>query len=173
MKFVDEISSEVLEIGSCNTLKIENKKIKAYNTDVYGFMDMIKVFLPNIKNALILGTGGASKSVNWVLKRENINVGFASREKKGKNIFLYEDIESLEKYNIIINTTPLGTFPNVNFSPNIPYSKIKKGTFFIDLVYNPNKTLFMKKGEENGGISKNGLEMLYSQAKKSWDIWDD
>lgn len=174
LNYVDILSPEVEEIKAANTLSIKDRKIIAHNTDVFGFEKSYKSYLERSINGLILGTGGASKAVAWVLKKYNINISFASREKKGENIIHYPLLleNGLSKYCIIINCSPIGTFPDLDKYPNIPYETLKKKCFLIDLIYNPDKTKFMQLGEKNGAIVKNGLEMLHFQADKSWEIWN-
>ncbi|WP_185862433.1 shikimate dehydrogenase family protein [Blattabacterium cuenoti] len=176
--FLTKIMPKAEYIGSVNVIKIKNKSIIGYNTDVSGFEFSFKKnmnsFLEkkNLK-ALILGTGGVSKTVSFVLKKLQISYIHISR-KKNKNFLSYDDIDKnlLKQYKIIINCTPLGTFPNINSYPPLPYQYISSEHYFYDLVYNPNKTLFLKKAEEKGAIIKNGLEMLHIQAEESWKIWN-
>ncbi|WP_394798437.1 shikimate dehydrogenase family protein [Blattabacterium cuenoti] len=180
ISFLDKIDFQSKQIGSVNVVSINNNKRIGYNTDIIGFRKSFKKFInysnKNIKlKSLILGTGGVSKTVSFVLNQLDIPFKYVSRKKKNNKYFLtYEEInkEILDEYNIIINCTPLGTFPKIYTCPSIPYQYISKNHFFYDLVYNPVKTLFLKNGEKKGASIKNGLEMLYIQAEKSWEIWN-
>lgn len=181
MQYMDEIDSEALEIGAVNTVKIikaNNKVIlKGYNTDIYGFEKSIEPMLsPTRKKALILGTGGAAKSVKYSFNRKSIDfLSVTSKQSPGNDEILYSDItkDILSEYKIIINATPLGTFPNEDTCPDLPYEFLSQEHVLFDLVYNPEITLFMKKGIEKGAKIKNGLEMLHLQAEKAWEIWND
>ncbi|WP_185853230.1 shikimate dehydrogenase family protein [Blattabacterium cuenoti] len=178
--FLTKIVAEAESIGSVNVVKIDKNGHRiGYNTDFLGFelsfkKDINRLY-HNKKNlkALILGTGGVSKTISFVLKRLRIPYQYVSRTKK-KGFLVYEDINKdlLKKYKVIINCTPLGTSPNINLCPSLPYQYVSSEHYFYDLVYNPNKTLFLKKAEEKGALIKNGLEMLYLQAEESWKIWN-
>jgi shikimate dehydrogenase len=174
IEIIDDISENILHIGSVNTLKIINYKIIGYNTDVIGFE---KSFFSNNawknKKALILGSGGASKAVSYILKNHNIEFIIISRNGSNK-YYTYTQIndEIMNEYKIIINTTPLGTYPDIYNYPNIPYKYITSNHYLYDLIYNPNETIFLKKGKEKNAVTKNGLEMLYIQANESWKIWN-
>jgi shikimate dehydrogenase len=175
LKFVDYPSKDVQDIGATNTLFIDHhKKIWAYNTDVYGFTESLKPFLKPIhKKALILGTGGAAKAVAYALKQLGIDVLFVSRYPKKVNHISYNDIHKdlLNTYLLVINTTPLGTFPNTNESPDFPYDFITPKHIFYDLIYNPAETVFLKNASNYGAVVSNGLKMLQLQAEESWKIW--
>lgn len=176
INILDIISEEAQNIGAVNTIKISNKKLLGYNTDVIGFeQTFIKNKTAKHTSALILGSGGASKAVSFVLTKYNIKHKFVSRTTRTKKCLLYEDINKkiIKEYNIIINCTPLGTYPNIINIPNIPYKYLSSNHFLYDLVYNPSKTLFLKMGENKGACIKNGLEMLYLQAEASWKIWNN
>ena len=170
--FLDDINDEAREIGAVNCIKIENGKLKGYNTDVYGFEKSVSSFLKSsVDVAFVLGTGGSSKAVCYVLKKLKIPFKLVSRTEKG-NCIIYSQIEGhLKDSNLFINTTPLGMFPQTEAAPEIPYEKVTEKDFFFDLVYNPAETLFLKKGKQNGAQTKNGEEMLELQAEKSWEIW--
>ncbi len=175
ISYLEECSPEAKAIGAVNTIKIKNNKLYGYNTDVYGFENSLKPLLqPHHKNALILGSGGAAQAVIFVLKELNILYKIISRSKE-KGDFTYNETGSIdfENYNIIINTTPLGMSPEINACPNIPYERLNSNCLLYDLVYNPEETLFLKKGKQQGALTKNGLEMLYLQAEKAWEIWND
>lgn len=175
IKYLDELSSEARKIGAVNTILINSEeKTIGYNTDYYGFKKSIQPLLKaSHTKALILGTGGASKAIIYALKKLNIKVTSVSRTPKNEQLG-YEDINAniLKSHTIIVNTTPLGTFPNTKNAPNIPYQYITKNHLCYDLIYNPNLTKFLKKSKENGATIKNGLEMLELQAEKSWEIWN-
>ena len=148
-------------------------KLIGYNTDVYGFEISLLKFLNDSKvKALVLGTGGASRAIKFVLEKNKIPFLTVSRT-KNKGDLTYEQItpEIILDYKLIINTTPLGTTPNVKECPLIPYNLLSKNYFLYDLVYNPEKSLFLQRGEQNGANIKNGLEMLELQAEKAWEIW--
>ena len=172
--FLDKLSKRATEIGAVNTIKItKSGKLKGFNTDYIGFQKSIEPLLNvNHKKALILGTGGASKAVAYALKQLGIPYLFVSRNDIGDAIG-YNQIneKTFEEFKIIINCTPVGTFPNTNTCPEIPYEYFTSNHFAFDLIYNPAETLFLKKAKEQGAIVKNGLEMLTLQAEKSWDIW--
>lgn len=175
IRYLDDLSEEAKEIGAVNTIKVTNdNKLIGYNTDIYGFTNSIKPLLNlESKRALILGTGGASKAVAYSLKKLGIDFKFVSR-KKSENVFLYDELnkEILEKHQIIINCTPVGTFPNIEDKPQIPYTLITKNHIVFDLIYNPEETTFLKTAKKQGAKVKNGLEMLQLQAEKSWEIWN-
>lgn len=175
-KYLDKIDKTARKIGAVNTIKFTKRgNLKGYNTDFFGFENSLKPLLKNHhKRALILGTGGASKAIAYVLKKNNIKYKFVSRFPKGKKDISYNDIseKTLKKHQIIINCTPIGTSPNIEKSPNIPYQFITKNHLLYDLIYNPTETTFLSKGKEKGAIIKNGLQMLELQAEKSWEIWN-
>ena len=176
IKFLDEIDEVAKDIGAVNTIKkIDNKNI-GFNTDCIGFEKSLIPLIENKipKNALILGSGGASKAVKYVLKKLKINYSTVSR-KEGKSEFVYENLNEviLNKFKMIINCSPVGTFPNINNCPNIPNEFLTKDHILYDLVYNPIESLFLKKGKELGCKTKNGLEMLEIQANESWSVWNN
>ena len=176
LKFTDWQSPEVQKIGAANTLKICQGKIKAYNTDIYGFEQSFKPLLKDYhKQALILGTGGASKAIAYVLEKLNIPYQFVSRNPITQNILSYKQLDKkiITNHQIIINTTPVGSFPNINEKVKIPYDFVTKNHLFYDLIYNPEKTVFLKIAEKKGALIVNGLNMLYLQAEKAWKIWND
>lgn len=176
IKYLSSLSREALKIGAVNTIKIKsNNKYIGYNTDIYGFeKSFIKHLKIYHKKALVLGTGGASKAISFVLNKLNISHKLVSR-KESKNTIFYSEINKyiMDNYNIIINCTPLGTFPLLNKTyPKIPYDYLSNKHYLYDLVYNPSETIFLKKGIEKGCIIQNGLDMLYEQANISWNIWN-
>lgn len=177
MPLLTELDETASEIGAVNVIKFDysDGKIctKGYNTDAIGFeTSLLPLLKAHHNKALILGTGGASKAVAYVLKKNNIEFKFVSRN-KAENQFCYEELtqELMEEYSLIINTTPLGMYP-IDSCPAIPYEYINSKHLLYDLVYNPAKTVFLEKGEKNGAVIKNGLEMLYGQADAAWIIWN-
>lgn len=180
--FLDSLSIEAEKIGAVNVIKIDYNShkpiLKGYNTDCFGFESSITPLLkPWHTHALILGTGGASLAVGFVLKKLGIEHTYVSRTKNGKNIISYHEIsnEVIENNLIIINATPVGMYPKTNTSALDvnKYEKVTSKHLFYDLIYNPHKTEFLKHAEEKGASIKNGLNMLYYQAEKSWDIWSN
>lgn len=172
--FLDEIDPSAQKIGAVNVIKVEGNQLKGFNSDYYGFQQSLIKQIGDLRpSALILGTGGASKAIGVALENLGITYKYVSRTKKD-NAFTYTELdnEKLEEYKLIINTTPLGTSPNTEAAPDIPYEFLSSSHFLYDLVYNPSETLFMKKGKEKGASVKNGLEMLVLQAEKSWEIWN-
>jgi len=175
--FLDELSVEAKEIGAVNCIKIQDNKLLGYNTDVYGFAQSIKPFLDtNHQRALILGTGGASKAVASALKKVGVEIYFVTSApiKKTENTFFYSELNEvvMNAFKLIVNTTPVGTFPNVQECPNLPYDFFTPQHLAYDLIYNPEQTLFLKNAKEKGSITVNGLSMLQLQAEKSWEIWN-
>lgn len=173
--YLDELNDTAEEIGAVNTIKIDTSgKLIGYNTDYYGFQKSIEPLLkPHHKKALILGTGGASKGVAYGLKNLNIPFDFVSRQKNEHALFNYDDLSDaiIESYQVIINCTPIGTYPNVNECPNIPYDGLTRNHLLYDLIYNPIQTKFLICGEIKGATIVNGFQMLELQAEKAWDIW--
>lgn len=162
-------------IRACNCIKIQDKQLIGFNTDHIGFEKSLTPLLkPHHKKALILGTGGAAESVAYVLKKSGIPYSFVSRSPQYASIFTYREINAkkLKDYTIIINTSPLGMYPDVDNCPDLPYSAITEKHLLYDLIYNPAKTLFLVKGERQGAVIKNGEEMLAIQAEESWKIWN-
>ena len=172
--FLDELDETAANIGAVNTIKFSNGKKIGYNSDAYGFEMSLKPLLKSHHTqALILGTGGASKAVEYVLKKLGIAFQYVSRTKNDKAISYEELNESIIQHSkLIINTTPIGMYPNIDTAPDIPYNVLTEKHLLYDLVYNPEETLFLKKGKEKGAQTKNGLEMLYLQAERSWEIWN-
>ena len=169
--YLDQVDKAASIIGAVNTIAKKDNKLIGYNTDYIGFIESFKNNL-NFKNALILGTGGASKAIQYALNIKNINFDIGSR-KNNKKYISYDLInEKIKDYDLIINTTPLGTFPDVSKKPKINYNLINENHFCYDLIYNPEKTSFLKECERKGARIMNGLEMLKSQAEESWIIWN-
>lgn len=170
--YLDTLDTHAKKINAVNTIQIKNGIKKGYNTDWIGFKKSLQPLLkPHHTSALILGTGGASKAIKYALDQLQINHKTVSRFDAD---FTYENLskEIIQQNNIIINCTPLGTFPNINTAPQIPYEGITKMHLAYDLVYNPAETLFLQKCKNNGATIKNGLEMLEIQAEEAWKIWN-
>ena len=178
--YLDELDKDTAKIGAVNVIKIirlpkGKVKLVGYNSDIIGFTQSIEPLLqPHHTKALILGTGGASKAVFHGLDNLGIKATFVSRTKKSDDILTYRELtpEIMQEHTVIVNTTPLGMYPKVDFCPDIPYEQLTPNHLLYDLLYNPNETLFMKKGKEKGAVVKNGLEMLLLQAFASWEIWN-
>jgi shikimate dehydrogenase len=170
-----KLSKKAKKIGAVNCISIsKKKKLKGYNTDYYGFKKSLKPLLQeNHKKALILGTGGASKAVAFALKDLKIEFDFVSRN-PSEYEFSYTELneEIFNEYHIIINTTPIGTFPNMTECPEIPYEFFTKNHIAYDLIYNPEETTFLKKAKSYKAKTKNGHDMLIFQAEKAWQIWN-
>lgn len=178
MQYLDCLDDTASKIGAVNVIQFKRKNgtqiLKGYNTDAIGFENSLKPLLkPWHKKALVLGTGGASKAVAYILQKNNIEFNFVSRTEK-ENQFTYEmlDKDLMEDRTLIVNATPLGMYP-VDAFPNIPYQFLDKRHLLYDLIYNPAKTLFLEKGEQQGATIKNGAEMLEGQAVAAWKIWNE
>lgn len=172
ISFLDEIDETAKKINAVNAIKFQNKKLIGYNTDIVGFEKSFKPLLKkHHKKALVFGTGGASKAILYVLNKLEIDFEIVSRT-KGK--LRYSDINKdiLSEYNVLINTTPLGMFPNVSSKVNMDYKAINKNHLVYDLVYNPLETAFLSEAKNQEAIIKNGLEMLEIQAEEAWKIWN-
>ena len=180
IEYLDSITPEAQSIGAVNVIRVthEGKKIKlkGYNSDVIGFTKSIEPMLDKKwhQKALILGTGGASKAINYGLKSLGLETVFVSRYQRPGTI-QYEQItpEVVREYNVIVNCTPLGMYPHTDECPLLPYEAMDYHTILYDLIYNPDETLFMKRGREHGAEVKNGLEMLLLQAFVSWEFWHE
>jgi shikimate dehydrogenase len=174
--YLDMLNKKAKKIGAVNTIKITKKgRLIGYNTDSYGFKKSLKPHLKPIhKRALILGTGGASKAIAFTLKQLNIDYQIVTRNPSKKGFITYKSLteDIIDTHLIIINCTPLGTFPNINDFPSIPYKAISKNHILYDLIYNPKETLFLKKGKTKNAITINGSAMLKFQANKAWEIWN-
>jgi shikimate dehydrogenase len=177
LPFLDGCTEEVEKIGAVNTVKVfGDGKLVGYNTDVFGFEKSITPLLQSHQNkALILGTGGASQAVKFILQKLNISFQMVSRtnENENESALTYADLTAtlISEYTIIINTTPLGMHPNLESCPDIPFEGIEKGHLIFDLVYNPTETLFLKKARLQGAKTKSGEEMLHLQAERALEIW--
>ncbi len=188
MPFLDEIDETAKNIGAVNCIQIvedatkvnsliKNKKLVGYNTDAFGFRQSIKPFLEKQhEKALILGTGGASKAVAYVLKEIGIDCFFVSRTTKpdSKNSFTYSDLNEnvMNAFKLIVNSSPIGTYPNITEAPQLPYEYLSSAHLLYDLVYNPEQTEFLKRGKLKGAATVNGLSMLQQQAEGAWAIWN-
>ncbi|MDB5111663.1 MAG: shikimate dehydrogenase [Mucilaginibacter sp.] len=191
IKYLDWVENDARNAGAVNCIRIRAEspllaafsgevgvkdhdfRLEGFNTDLYGFEMSLRPLLNNQEHdALVLGDGGAAKAVKCVLENLGISYKVVTRKPIGNNM-LFKDLKPhhIEQHKLIINTTPLGTAPNVDECPPIPYEHITDQHLLYDLVYNPEKTLFLKKGEEMGATIKNGYEMLILQAEKSWEIW--
>ena len=173
--FLDELSNEAREIGAVNVVQIRNGHLKGFNSDIIGFTRSIQPLLkPHHRKALILGTGGASRAIRVGLTRLGLEWKYVSRTPR-EGMITYEDItaETLREYEVIVNCSPVGMFPKVDECPAIPYEFLTQDNLLYDLVYNPENTLFMKKGALQGAVVKNGLEMLHLQAIASWEFWNE
>jgi shikimate dehydrogenase len=176
LTFLDDTSKLPQGLQACNCIKISNGKLIGYNTDVIGFeQSLLPKLKPHHTHALILGNGGAAEAVKFVLQKLNINYKIVSRKLRNGSHLTYADVNEpiIKEHTLIINTTPLGTFPNVNECPAIPYQYLTAQHFLFDLVYNPAKTLFLQKGEGQGAATQNGYDMLLMQAEESWRIWNE
>jgi shikimate dehydrogenase len=177
--YLDELDEDARQIGAVNVIKVirpEKGKVRlvGYNSDVMGFSGSIEPLLePRHRKALILGTGGASKAVDYGLRKLGLEVKFVSRRKQ-EGMLTYEELtpEVMDDYKVIVNCSPVGMFPHTDECPQIPYELLTPNHLLFDLIYNPDVTLFMKKGKERGAIVKNGLEMLLLQAFGAWNIWN-
>jgi len=172
--YLDAIDEQAKKIGAVNTIQFTDSGIKGFNTDTYGFQNVMLPFLkPYHTHALILGTGGASKAVAYVLGELGISYKFVSRS-PSENQFGYKDLTEsvMQDFKVIINCTPLGTHPDIDQKPDVPYSSITDKHFLFDLIYNPEKTAFLKEGEIRGASITNGLRMLQLQADRAWEIWE-
>lgn len=178
LQYLTELSEEAKEIGAVNCIQIKHQAqgscLKGFNTDAYGFeMSLTPLLKDYHKNALIFGNGGATKAVAYVLKKLGISFHVVSRTKSTENLS-YSELtkDMITEHNLLINCTPLGTYPNTEACPDLPYDGITPKHLLYDLIYNPQETLFLKKGKENGAVTKNGYEMLVLQAEKNWEIWN-
>ena len=180
MPFLDNISPEARAIGAVNVIRIthegNNTLLKGYNSDVIGFTKSIEPMLEKKwhKKALILGTGGASKAIDYGLRNLGLETVFVSRYERPGTI-QYQSItpDVVKEYNVIVNCTPVGMYPHTEECPLLPYEAMDNHTILYDLIYNPDETLFMKKGAAHGANTKNGLEMLLLQAFASWEFWHE
>ncbi len=173
--FLDKLSPEAQAVGAVNCVKIVDDRLIGYNTDIYGFEKTLESLKFKKKQALILGTGGAAKAVAYVLDKKKIPYQFVSEHPERNKAISYEELwnKNITDYGLIINATPLGMYPKTEDFPKIPYQRLTSKHTLIDLVYNPVKTEFLFRGEQQGATIINGMTMLENQALKSWDIWND
>ena len=181
IQFLDSVSEEAREIGAVNVIKFEefssgdSRHLRGYNSDAEGFRkSLLPLLRIDVKHALVLGSGGASKAVCYVLRNLGIEISLVSRSKE-KGDFSYEELtpEIIKKNLLIINTTPVGMYPAIHACPPIPYDSLTPSHICYDLIYNPEETLFLKNAKIRGAVIKNGLEMLHLQALAAWEIWTD
>lgn len=176
--FLDELSPEAEAIQAVNTIKFENGKLLGFNSDIYGFQGSLQDLLAGEKpsGAIILGSGGAAQAVNYVLEKKMgiKSIYIATRNPRSANHIGYEALEQLDlqKFPLLINTTPLGMYPDIEVIPPFPYGKLSNKHYAYDLIYNPAETSFMKEAAKHGAQTKNGMEMLIGQAEKSWEFWN-
>ena len=178
--YLNRLDTDAAAIGAVNVIRInrispKETELVGYNSDVIGFSRSIEPLLePHHKKALILGTGGASKAVNFGLKKLGLETLFVSRSRHDEHTLTYQELtpELMDEYKVIVNTTPVGMYPNADEYPDIAYECLTHKHLLYDLLYNPDTTLFMKKGSEQGAVVKNGIEMLLLQAFEAWDIWN-
>lgn len=177
ISYLDSISPEARAIGAVNVIRVDHKGndtyLKGFNSDVIGFTKSIEPLLERShKKALILGTGGASKAINFGLKSLGLETVFVSRfERPGTIQYSQITPDIIQEYNVIVNCTPCGMYPHIDECPQLPYEAMTSKNILYDLLYNPDETLFMKKGAQHGATVKNGLEMLLLQAFASWEFW--
>ena len=175
ISYLDGVSDEVKEIGAVNTVKREDGKWIGYNTDVFGFQQSIKPFLTNLhEKAIIIGTGGASKAVAYVLKKIGISCIYISRTPTGNDQFPYEALNEymLKACKLVVNCTPIGTFPNIDDCVSFPFEYLTNEHLVVDLIYNPQETKFIRLAKNAGATVLNGESMLKEQALKAWEIWN-
>ena len=179
IRFLDVIEPEADQIGAVNVMKIRRPdgkiKLFGYNSDITGIRDTLVPFMSeNVRNALVLGTGGSSRAVCHVLKEFGLKVDLVSRDRK-PGVLVYSDIDSgiIDRTQLIINTTPLGMFPNTESKPDLNYRRLNSKHILFDLIYNPEFTSFLRRGAEQGCSIISGIKMLHSQAEKAWEIWNN
>jgi len=175
LEYLDDANDVVKQIGACNSVKISNGRLIGYNTDTIGFeQSFVPQLQPHHTKALILGTGGAALAIEFVLNKLGILYQYVSRN-ISPNTIIYKQIDEdiLDEYTVIINCTPLGTYPKVDECPDLPYDLLSERHYLFDLVYNPPLTAFLKAGATHGAIIKNGYDMLTGQAEASWKIWNE
>lgn len=177
--YLNSLSDEAKAIGAVNVIRVTHKdkkvELKGFNSDVVGFSQSIEPLLEkHHKKALILGTGGASKAVDYGLRQLGLETKFVSRtQKEGQFTYGMITADVIKEYNVIVNCTPLGMYPHTEECPTLPYAAMDSHNLLYDLIYNPDETLFLAKGREAGAITKNGLEMLLLQAFASWEFWHE
>ncbi|MBS1588691.1 MAG: shikimate dehydrogenase [Bacteroidetes bacterium] len=174
LRFLDNIDDAAMQVGAVNCIAIHKGNLTGFNTDIIGFKNSLEPLLKtHHTRALVLGTGGSAMAVQYVLK--GLNIAFANVSRTpGKDALLYADItpETIQQYPLIINTTPVGMFPQTEALPSLPYASLTAQHLLFDLVYNPVETAFLRQGKSYGATTKNGFEMLQLQAEASWEIWN-
>lgn len=172
--YLQQATEVVQETGACNCIRIEDGRLHGHNTDVTGFRQSLQsVLKPHHKNALVLGTGGSSVAVQYALKKMGIGYNLVSREQKqGAISYRQIDRNLIMDHPLIINTSPVGMFPHIDAAPEIPYEYLGAAHLLFDLIYNPQQTLFLKRGAAQGAATCNGYQMLVLQAEESWKIWN-
>ncbi len=175
IKMLDEVDEEPAAIGAVNTIKISSGKLKGYNTDHVAFIrSLIPLLKPHHRKALVLGTGGSSLAVKYVLEKLGIEFLSVSRKPSEMQIgYAKVNQEIIQEHLLIVNATPVGMFPDTTMAPGIPYECLSSRHLLYDLIYNPEETLFLKRGKDKGAVVKNGYEMLILQAEEAWKIWCD
>lgn len=176
IKYLDRLDASAIKVGAANVIKKENNKLVGYNSDYMAFRQSLKKWIGNYQGeALILGTGGSSKAIQAGLDELKIPFNVVSRSTRNGD-YTYEELKEntgiIRRFQLIVNTTPLGMHPNIDTMADLPYGGIGKNHFLFDLIYNPDETLFLHEGKTNGARIKNGYEMLELQAEKSWEIWN-
>jgi shikimate dehydrogenase len=175
IRYLNDKSNLPEGLNACNCIRIKDSKLTGFNTDITGFrLSILPMLKPHHTHALILGNGGATAAVKHALRELQVQYAVVSRRHSTEADLVYEDINAdlMSQYTVIINTTPLGTIPDIQLAPEIPYHLLHPGHLLYDLVYNPRITTFMKKGMERGAV-KNGYDMLVIQAEESWKIWNN
>ena len=172
---LDSMSDEAREIGAVNVIQVREGRLKGFNSDIIGFMGSLRPLLkPWHQHALVLGTGGASRAIRVGLERLGLDWTYVSRTAaEGRLTYAALTLEVMEHYQVIVNCSPVGMFPKVDACPDIPYHLLSSRHLLYDLVYNPEETLFLKRGAQQGATIKNGLEMLHLQALASWEFWNE
>lgn len=179
LRFLDAIDAEAEAVGAVNVLKIKRRgnkySLSGFNSDITGIYDSLKPLLrPDVRDAIVLGTGGASKAVCYVLDKISVHYTLISRTPKPGCLTYNELVPGiLDRARLIINTTPLGMYPDTGTFPDLKYDLLTGKHILFDLVYNPEMTVFLRKGQERGCTTLNGMKMLISQAERSWEIWND
>ena len=176
LKYLDRLDASAIKVGAANVIKREGAQLVGYNSDYMAFRESLKKWMGAFDGeALVLGTGGSSKAIQAGLDELNIPFNVVSRSSRNGD-YTYDEIEEnsgiINRFHLIINTTPLGMHPNIDALPNLPYEGVGNDHFLFDLIYNPEETLFLHEGKVKGAKIKNGLEMLELQAEKSWEIWN-
>lgn len=176
LPFLDELTEEAAAIGAVNTIQFSAASKIGHNTDVYGFQQLISPFLqPHHDRAVVLGTGGSAKAVTYALRQRGIPVVHLSRTPRAaQRTYAYSDVDQhfIDAHLLVVNCTPVGLYPNVEASPDLPYRYLSTRHLVVDLIYNPSETLFLKKAAAQGAVALNGMTMLEQQAEQSWRIWN-